>query len=61
MKDTRIPGRTEEERIFDMRILCELALVWILYHPADEFTWQDNRWMEVMYYRRKWRKLCEAR
>lgn len=58
-KTPKIPGRTEEERRFDLRIISELSLVWMIYHPADEGTWQDNRWLEQLYYRRKWRLLCD--
>lgn len=54
----KIPGRTEAEKYFDISILVDLSLVWALYHPADKGTWQDNRWMETLYYRRKWQLLC---
>lgn len=60
MNDLKIPGRTKEERRFDMGILLAVAMVWAIGHPTDKYTWQDNRWIEVVYYRTKWRKLCEA-
>lgn len=58
-KIPRIPGRTKEEQAFDFSILCMLSLTWLVYSPADKGTWQDARWMEVLYYRKKWQILCQ--
>lgn len=60
MNHLHVPGRTKEEKAFDMRILLAVAMVWAIGHPTDKFTWQDSRWMEVVYCRTKWRMLCEA-
>lgn len=56
---TKVPGRTAEEKYFDFVILVLLSFPWMGYHPADKGTRQDKRWMEVLYYRKKWQLLCE--
>lgn len=58
-KIPRIPGRTKEEQAFDSRILFMLAFTALDCCPADMGTWQENRWMEVLYYRKKWQLLCQ--
>lgn len=55
----KVPGRTAEERAFNFTILLLLSFTWMGYHPADKGTRQDKRWMEVLYYRKKWQLLCE--
>jgi hypothetical protein len=55
----KIPGRTAEEKALDFSIICLLSMTWLGYHPADKGTWQDSRWMETLYYRKKWQILCE--